>query len=95
MKRNYGIDLLRLVLMFMVVVLHVLGHGGVLSAAQPMSGQYITAWLMESLAIGAVNSYAIITGGILVIAGCIYGFRRRLIIQPLTRFLANLLLNDQ
>lgn len=62
MKRNYGIDLLRLVLMFMVVVLHVLGHGGVLSAAQPMSGQYITAWLMESLAIGAVNSYAIITG---------------------------------
>lgn len=62
MKRNYGIDLLRLVLMFMVVVLHVLGHGGILMTAQPMTGQYITAWLMESLAYGAVNGYALITG---------------------------------
>ena len=30
-KRNYGIDLLRLVAMFLVVVLHVLGQGGVLA----------------------------------------------------------------
>ena len=44
---------------------------------------------------GLMNSYAIITGGILVIAELIYAFRQRLIIQPLTRFLANLLLNDQ
>lgn len=27
-KRNYGIDLLRMISMFMVVVLHVLGQGG-------------------------------------------------------------------
>ena len=26
-KRNYGIDLLRIVSMFMVVLIHVLGHG--------------------------------------------------------------------
>jgi peptidoglycan/LPS O-acetylase OafA/YrhL len=28
---NYGIDLLRLIAMFMIVILHVLGKGGVLN----------------------------------------------------------------
>ena len=28
--RNYGIDLLRIVAMFMVLLLHVLGQGGIL-----------------------------------------------------------------
>lgn len=27
-KRNYGIDMLRLVAMFFVVIHHILGHGG-------------------------------------------------------------------
>lgn len=62
MKRNYGIDLLRLVLMLMVVVLHVLGHGGILSAVAPLSAKYNIAWLLESFAYCAVNCYALITG---------------------------------
>jgi hypothetical protein len=53
------------------------------------------AYILEPHVGGLMNSYAIITGGILVIAALIYAFRQRLIIQPLTRFLANLLLNDQ
>lgn len=31
-ERNYGIDLLRIVLMYMVCILHTLGCGGVLAA---------------------------------------------------------------
>ena len=34
-------------------------------------------------------------GGILLIGILIYAFRQKLIIQPLTNFLANLLLNDK
>ena len=32
-KRNYGIDMLRLIAMFFVVILHVLGHGGAMKNA--------------------------------------------------------------
>lgn len=33
-ERNYGIELLRLCLMFMVCLLHVLGQGGILEASK-------------------------------------------------------------
>lgn len=62
MKRNLGIDLLRLILMFMVVLLHILGHGGILTTAVPFSANYIIAWLIETACYCAVNCYAIITG---------------------------------
>lgn len=62
MKRNYGIDLLRMVLMLMVVFLHVLGDGGVLDTAEPLSANYNAAWLLESFSYCAVNCYALITG---------------------------------
>lgn len=42
-QRNYGIDLLRLVLMFMVCILHVLGQGG-----------YSAIWLMVLYCIGVL-----------------------------------------
>ena len=56
---------------------------------------FTLAYILEPHVGGLMNSDAIITGGILGIAALIYAFRQRLIIQPLTRFLANLLLNDQ
>ena len=59
-KRNYGIDLLRLVSMFMVVVLHVLGQGGVLSNSR--GGGDRMAWLLEIAAYCAVDCYALISG---------------------------------
>lgn len=59
-NRNYGIDLLRLVSMFLVVILHVLGQGGVLSAAHGV--QYAVSWFLEITAYCAVNCYAIISG---------------------------------
>lgn len=59
-SRNYGIDLLRLVAMLMVVVLHILGQGGVLSATAG-SKRHI-AWLLETSAYCAVDCYPIISG---------------------------------
>jgi len=56
---------------------------------------FTLTYILEPHVGGLVNSYAIITVGILLIGGIIYGCRQRLIIQPLTTFLANLLLNDK
>lgn len=59
-RRNFGIDLLRIVAMFMVVILHILGHGGVLSATT--GGKQHIAWFFETAAYCAIDCYAIISG---------------------------------
>lgn len=61
-ERNYGIDALRILSMFMVVLLHVLGKGGVLASAERLSLGYELAWFMETMAFCAVNCYALISG---------------------------------
>lgn len=61
-KHNQGIDLLRILSMFMVAILHVLGQGGVLFSVEPQSVHYHTAWLLEIAAYCAVNCYALISG---------------------------------
>ena len=62
MKRNYGIDFLRILSMFMVAVLHVLAQGGILANADPLSLKYWTAWLLETASYCAVNCFALISG---------------------------------
>ena len=60
--RNHGIDLLRNLSMFMVVILHVLGLGGLLIATK---GQGIRYELLKVIHIGsmcAVNCYGLIFG---------------------------------
>lgn len=61
-ERNYGIDLLRLISMFMVVVLHVLGQGGILDNTPNLSIAGETFWFFEIACYCAVNIYAIISG---------------------------------
>lgn len=61
-ERNYGIDFLRILSMFMVVILHVLAHGGVLDATKLMSSGYIAGWTLEIACYCAVNCYALISG---------------------------------
>lgn len=56
---------------------------------------FTLAYILEPHVGGLTNSYAIITSSILFIGLLIYLFRKRLIIQPLTNFLANLFLNDK
>lgn len=60
--RNYGIDFLRMISMIMIVMLHTLGHGGILRSVSFLSLHYQIAWLLEVIAFGAVNTYAMISG---------------------------------
>ncbi len=59
--RNYGIDLLRLVSMFFVVVLHALGQSGILMASEE-SWAYRAGWFLAIFCFGAVNMFALISG---------------------------------
>ena len=61
-ERKYGIDLLRMIAMFMVVILHVLGQGGILNTVSSLSLNYEIAWFLEISAYCAVNCYALISG---------------------------------
>ena len=61
-SRNYGIDALRILSMLMIVVLHVLKYGGILGNTEIYSAKYETAWLLEVMAFGAVDCFALISG---------------------------------
>ena len=62
MKRNIGIDALKILSMFMVVVLHILGQGGVLETLPQFCLRYNVAWLIEILCLCSVNCFALVTG---------------------------------
>lgn len=61
-ERNMGVELFRVVSMMLVVMLHVLGHGGVYSHAGVLTDNYKVAWFLETLAYCSVNCYALISG---------------------------------
>ncbi len=60
--RNYGIDLLRIISMFFIVILHSLGHGGLLNATTAGSAQYKFVWFIEVISYCAVNIFGLISG---------------------------------
>lgn len=61
-NRNYGIDLLRIIAMFAVVILHIQVFGGVINNVKEFSVNYEIAWTLETLCYCAVDIYVIITG---------------------------------
>ena len=61
-ERNIGVELFRVVSMILVVMLHVLGHGGVYSHTEFLSDNYKVAWFLETAAYCSVNCYALISG---------------------------------
>ena len=61
-KRNLGIDLLRIISMYMIVILHVLGQGGILFNLEIFSNKYNIAWILEIICFCSVNLYGFITG---------------------------------
>ncbi len=63
--RSYGIDLLKSISMLMIVILHILGVGGILSAAQEGSLAAAAAWLLEASCICAVNCFGLVSGYVL------------------------------
>ena len=61
-QRNYGIDLLRLIAAFYVVVLHTLGIGGIIGATTPHTYQNYICRLLIIFTFSAVNIFGIISG---------------------------------
>ena len=61
-ERNMGVELFRIVSMMMVVCLHLLGHGGVLSSTAFLSPSYQLAAFFQVFTYCAVNCYALISG---------------------------------
>lgn len=64
-QRNYGIDLLRIIAMIMIVTLHTLGKGGVLSVVSESTLHFHVAWILKTTCFCAVNCYALISGFVL------------------------------
>ena len=65
-ERNYGIDLLRLLSSFMIVILHVLKNGGILKNCKKYSISYYLAWLLETIAYSSVENFGLISGYVMV-----------------------------
>ena len=64
--RYYGIDFLRIFCMFMIVILHLLGFGGILDNTIPFSASYWSAWFLEIFCYCAVNCFALISGYVML-----------------------------
>lgn len=60
-ERNYGIEALRILATFFIVIVHILGRGGVLNASKNTS-VYGISWFLYILAYSGVNCYALISG---------------------------------
>ena len=56
---------------------------------------FTLAYTLEGYVGGLMNSFAIITGFVILTCILIYLCRRLIIIQPLTRFLTNLIFDEQ
>lgn len=67
-ERNYGIDALKILAMFMVVILHIMNQGGVLNGTVKFTGSYEAGWMLQSAAFCAVDVYALASGYVWVCA---------------------------
>ena len=61
-EKNYGIDALRILSMFMIVILHIFNTGGVLNATGRFTSQYEAGWVLQIATFCAVDVYALISG---------------------------------
>ena len=61
-EKFFGIELLRILATFYIILLHVVGQGGVAAASGGGKGTYTVSYLLLALAYPAVNCYALISG---------------------------------
>lgn len=64
-ERNYGIDLLRCLAMFLIVVIHIYNQGGLMNALISKKSYYVN-YGVRLIALGAVNLYAMISGYVML-----------------------------
>jgi len=62
MKREYGIDLFKIVSTFMILMLHTLTQGGVLAASTDLTVRSELLWLINIICFCGVNCFAIVSG---------------------------------
>lgn len=60
--RNYGIDLLRIVCMYLICVLHVCGQGGAMTHYTGRDASWYAVYILETAGYCAVNTYGMISG---------------------------------
>lgn len=60
--RDYGLDMARVVSMFGILMLHILGQGGLLLSNEPTSVRYWIYWGIEIIAYSSVDVFAMLTG---------------------------------
>ncbi len=70
-QRNMGIDILRLIAMYGIVLIHALGDSAL--SAPHMSGCYIASWALYVPSLCAVNIYGLISGYVGVSSGTGFG----------------------
>ena len=62
MRKVKGIDLLRILLMFMIIWGHLFRHSGICSELELLSGAWSFAWGTQAITVSAVNCFVLITG---------------------------------
>lgn len=62
MKRDNGIDLLRIVLMFMIVMGHMFTHTNIRTLTEAFSVKWYIIWLIQTITICSVDCFIIISG---------------------------------
>lgn len=60
-KRNYGIDLLRIISMYLICIMHVF-YGSILYTVELKSTNYFLVWFLETTSYCATDCYALISG---------------------------------
>lgn len=61
-KRHTGIDLMRIVCMFIIVMYHIQGHGGLIASTQLSAANRVLVVALQSVYQAAVNGYALVSG---------------------------------
>jgi len=64
-KRNYGVDILKMISMFMVTILHTIGYGGFLDPKKRILNTYVS-YLMEIGAYCAVDIFGMVSGYLII-----------------------------
>lgn len=61
-RRIVGIDFLRIISMFMITMLHVMTHGGIIDNVSQFNSQYFVVYALYIICYCSVNCFALISG---------------------------------
>lgn len=71
-NRNFGIDLIRIISMYNVVILHVNNFGEILFGTKKFSSNYYTVWFLETISMSSVNVFGLISRYVMIDSSIIF-----------------------